>query len=395
MSGGKGIKTTDLVEFASDPAFALDGDMRVIGWNIGAEELLGYSAAEAIGRRCGQVLQASYPTGEPLCSVLCEGRSCMAIGKKWAMAACRIRHKTGKMITAGISTLVVPPEAREDNSGDAVAVVFLREARGTGKDVPPVLPLRIFTLGKFALAVAGEGLNVEGWKRKQAVVLLKYLVSQLGRPVHRERLIEWMWPDADSERGWERLKVTISFLRGKLRAGGAREETIETVGQSYLLQRDAVWVDSDAFASLVAGGWGFLRIGKWRDAQARFEDAQSLYHGDYFEDEPYADWCAVERERLREIYLELLAGRAKCYAEGGLFLEASQVCRLALQSDPCRESFLRALLESLIKLGRPDWAEAQFTSWRRKLEEEYGLQPTHETLRVYRQLLADRSSEPG
>jgi DNA-binding SARP family transcriptional activator len=392
MSGGSDIKTTDLVEFASDPAFALDGDMRVIGWNIGAEELLGYSTAEAIGRRCGQVLQASYPTGEPLCSVLCEGRSCMAIGKKWAMAACRIRHKNGKMITAGISTLVVPPEAREENNGDAVAVVFLREAKGTGKDVPPVLPLRIFTLGKFGLAVAGEGLNVDGWKRKQAAVVLKFLVSHLGRPVHRERLIEWMWPDADPERGWERLKVTISFLRSKLRAGGAREETIETIGQSYLLQRDAVWVDSDAFASLVAAGWGFLKIGKWQDAQARFEDAQSLYHGDYFEDEPYADWCAVERERLREIYLELLAGMAKCYAEGGLFLEASQVCRLALKSDPCRESFLRALLESLIKLGRPDWAEAQFTSWRRSLEEEYGLQPTQETLRVYQQLLADRGS---
>jgi DNA-binding SARP family transcriptional activator len=74
-------------------------------------------------------------------------------------------------------------------------------------------------------------------------------------------------------------------------------------------------------------------------------------------------------------------------------LEASQVCRLALRNDPCRESFLRALLESLIKLGRPDWAEAQFTSWCRSLEEEYGLQPTHETLRVYQQLLADRNSE--
>jgi two-component SAPR family response regulator len=178
-----------------------------------------------------------------------------------------------------------------------------------------------------------------------------------------------------------------------LRAGGAREETIQTVGQSYLLQREAVWVDSDAFASLVAAGWGFLRIGKWRDAQARFEDARSLYRGDYFEDEPYADWCAVERERLREIYLELLAGMAKCHAEDGLFLEASQVCRLALQNDPCRESFLRALLESLIALGRPDWAEAQFTSWRRSLEEEYGLQPTDETLRAYRRLVADRSRD--
>ncbi|MCP4383110.1 MAG: hypothetical protein GY798_17090, partial [Hyphomicrobiales bacterium] len=57
-----------------------------------------------------------------------------------------------------------------------------------------------------------------------------------------------------------------------------------------------------------------------------------------------------------------------------------------------RESFLRVLLESLVNLGRPDWAEAQFTSWRHSLEAEYGLQPTQETLRVCRRLFGDRHS---
>jgi DNA-binding SARP family transcriptional activator len=393
MTGGRNIKTTDLVQFASDPAFALDGDMRVVGWNAGAERLLGYSTDDVIGQNCGHVLQAFYPTGEPLCSVLCEGRACIGCGEKWGISACRIRHKNGKMIAAKISTLVVPPDVRKQNNGDAVAVVFLHESKGTASDVSHILPLRIFTLGQFSLAIAGEGLNVETWKRKQAVIVLKCLVSQLGRPVHRERLIEWLWPDADAERGWERLKVTISFLRGKLKAGGAVENTIETMGQCYLLRRDAVWVDTDAFGSLVTAGWGFLKEGKRLEARTRFEEAQSLYRGHYLEDEPYAEWCAEERERLREVYLELLAGMVRCYAEDGHYMEASQVCRTALFNDPCRESFLRALLENLVNLGRPDWAEAQFASWRRNLDTEYGLEPTHETLRAYQQLMGDRQSE--
>ncbi len=387
------MKTIDLIAFASDPAFAVDGDMRVIGWNPGAEQLVGYSTAEALGQKCSKVLQAFYPTGEPLCSMLCEGRSCMAVGQKWGIAACRIRHKSGEMITAGISTLVLPPEAREKNNGDAVAVIFLRDTGGIVNDDTAILPLRIFTLGQFSLAVAGAGLKVEGWRRKQAAVVLKCLASQLGRPVHRERLIEWLWPETEVERGWERLKVTISYLRAKLRAGGAMDETIETVGQSYLLRRDAVWIDADVFATLVAVGCGLLNDGNRGEARARFEEAQSLYRGDYLEDEPYAEWCAEERERLREVYLELLAGMAKCYAEDGFFLEASQVCRTALMSDPCRESFLRALLENLVNMGRPDAAVAQFMSWRRNLDEEYGLQPTRETMRVYQQLVVDRSGE--
>jgi DNA-binding SARP family transcriptional activator len=386
------IKTTDLVGFASDPAFAVDDGMRVVGWNDGAAELLGYSTTEALGLKCSQVLQAFYPTGEPLCSMLCEGRACLAVGEKWSMSACRIRHKSGEMISAGISTLVVPPDARDQDEDEAVAVIFLREAKGDASQVPAISPLRIFSLGQFGLAIGGLGLDVESWKRKQAAVVLKCLVSQLGRPVHRERLIEWLWPEADEQRGWERLKVTISFLRAKLRDGGATNEVIETVGQSYLLRRDAVWADADIFASLVSAGWALLNDGDLGQARARFEEAESLYRGDYLEDEPYAEWCAEERERLREIHLELLSGMAKCYAEDGLFMEASRVCRAALSNDPCRESFLRSLLQNLVMLGRPDWAESHYASWSRTLDEEYGLQPTRETLQVYQRLVGDRDS---
>lgn len=365
--------------------------MRVIGWNAGAEELLGRSAFETMGKYCGQVLQAFYPTGEPLCTALCEGRACFESGEKWSIGACRVRHGNGHMIPVSISTLVMPMETRKGVRDEAVAVIFLRDANGAKAEIAPLQPLRIFTLGHFGLAVAGEGLEVDSWRRKQAVVLLRILVSQLGRPVHRERLIEWLWPDADVESGWKRLKVVVSFLREKLRLGGAPQGIIETVGESYLLRRDTVWVDSEVFETLVATGLELMREGKLRDARIRFEEAANLYRGDFLEDIPYADWCAEERGRLREVHLELLAGMTKCYADQGLFMEAVQVCRTALFSDPCRENFLRAILENLVKLGRADWAEVQFVSWRKSLDEEYGLQPTQETLQVYERLIGDRS----
>ncbi len=383
------MKTTDLIAFASDPAFAVSDDMRIVGWNAGAEKLLGYSAVEADSQRCGEVLQAFYPTGEPLCSMLCEARSCIVVGEKWNIGACKLRHKNGQMVTAGISTLVIPPEAREPESDEAVAVVFMREAGWVDPEIVGTQPLRIFTLGHFGLAVGGRGLDVDSWKRKQAVVVLKCLVNQLGRPVHRDRLIDWLWPDADAERGWQRLKVTVSFLRASLRTGAVASEIIETVGESYSLRPDAVWVDSQAFTELIATGWRILKSGNRMEAKSRFMEAQSLYRGDYLEAEPYEDWCAEERERLREVYLDMLSGLAKCHAEDGQFLEASQVCRTALLSDPCRESFLRALLENLVNLGRPDWAEKQFRSWRHTLDEEYGLRPTPETMQVYGRLIGD------
>jgi len=376
----------------SDPAFAVDDNLRIVAWNSGARSLLGYSSGESLGKNCGQILQALYSSGEPLCSALCEGKSCMVIGEKWSMAACRARHKNGNMIPAGFSTLVVPEDARDPADGDAVAVIFIRAPDNGASEGRPSQPLRIFSLGHFALAVTGAGLDVDNWRRKQAATLLKILISHVGRPVHRDRLMEWLWPDTDPDRGWERLKVTVSFLRGKLRTENIENDVIETVGKSYLLRREAIWLDSDIFITLVSDGWDQLREGNMQEALTHFEEARGLCRGDYLEDEPYADWCAEERERLREIHLEMLAGLAQCYGEQQRYSEAAQVCRTALFRDPCRENFIRCLLENLVAVGRPDWAESQFRTWRRELSEEYGLEPTHETLLLHDRIFKMRNS---
>ena len=87
-----------------------------------------------------------------------------------------------------------------------------------------------------------------------------------------------------------------------------------------------------------------------------------------------------------------LAGLAQCYGEQQRYSEAAQVCRTALFRDPCRENFIRCLLENLVAVGRPDWAESQFRTWRRELSEEYGLEPTQETLLLHDRILKMRNS---
>ncbi len=382
--------TLDLIEFASGPAFGVDANMRITGWNEGAEALLGYSYSEAFGRSCGHVLQASYSTGEPLCSVACKGSECFSKGQKWSVESCKVRHKNGKFIPAEISTLVLPRNARKNAAGETVSIIFIHPSHSEENDISAGTLLNISSLGKFRLSLDGKELNIEKWKRKQALTILKCLVCQLDKPVHRERLMEWLWPEVDSVNGWKRLKVTISYLRAELRKGGLPEDIIETVGQSYLLRSEAVWVDSSIFCSRVATGWKLLKEGDLSNALGQFEEAENLYRGNFFEDEPYAEWCAVERERLLEIYLELLAGMENCYSQQGSFLEAVRVCQQALYTDPSRENFIRALITNLVNLGRPDWARTHFISWRKKLDEEFGIHPTHETLLAFNQLVENQ-----
>jgi DNA-binding SARP family transcriptional activator len=283
----------------------------------------------------------------------------------------------------------MPAYAKDRSDGDVVAVAFLHDSRLARKDPHVSTPLRIYTLGHFCLTVAGEGLAVDKWQRKKAVMLLKCLVSRLGRPLHRELLIQYMWPGADVRSGWERLKVVISFLRKQLRAGGLTEEAVETTDKSYLLRRDAVWVDADAFEKLAFEGGELEKKGEITEALMRFENAKSLYRGDFMEGDPYEDWWAEERERLCEIYLEMMGGLARCHAEQGNLVDAAQVCRTVLFREPCRESFLQNLIRYLARLGRYDLMEAQFQKWQHVIAEDFGLEPTPETLRLYQELLGN------
>jgi DNA-binding SARP family transcriptional activator len=123
--------------------------------------------------------------------------------------------------------------------------------------------------------------------------------------------------------------------------------------------------------------------------------AQNLYGGDYMEEDIYADWCAEEREQLREIYLEALSGMADCHAARGHYAEAVQVCRTALARDPCKESFQRALMEHLVRLGRGDWAVAQYRRFEGILAQELGVEPMPETQRLYRQILDVEGRTPA
>ncbi len=377
---------SDLAEFASDPAFAIDADAKIVAWNAPAQRLLGYTPSEAIGRYCGDVLQATLSGGEPLCHPDCNIIQCFQDCRSYGVPDCRLRHRDGEWVPASIASVAMSERARRLSGDNVMAVIFIQDV-AIAIPVPQHHTLQVFTLGGFGIVAAGRSIDIGKWKRKQAVTLLKYLITQLDRPVHRERLLDCLWPDVDQSRGWGRLKVTMYYLRRELRSNGMSDEVVKTVGNAYLLRRDAVWVDVDVFERLVTEGRALQDQAQWSDALERYVEAQRLYRGDYLEEETFADWCAEERERLHELYLEMLARTAECHAELGQYAEVVQVYRKALVFDPCRESFHYLLMQYLVKDGRPDLALAQYRHCQQVLSREFGTAPLPETQRLYQQIL--------
>jgi PAS domain S-box-containing protein len=381
-----------LVDLASDAALAISSESHVVAWNERAANLLGYTPEQALGRPCYDILQAILPSGELLCTPACEGKYCFEHHLPFAVRDCLLRRKDGTWLRARISTLVAPTPDKDGAASPTVAVVFLQPIEEPASGMSANRQLRVSTLGRFGLSVAANGLPIERWHRKQALTLLKLLITYRGEVLHQERVIGCLWPDVEERRGRERLKVTIYFLRRQIRAAGVPGVVIDTGGATYALRGDAAWLDCDAFEEFYNEGRRLEQRGRPDDALACFARAESLYQGDFLSEERYADWCAEKRERLREIYFDVLGRMVDGYLRNGDCEQAMRACRLALSREPCRESFHRALMICLLRLGQRDRAIAQYRRCQETLQAELEVGPAPETQELYRQLVAGERS---
>ena len=113
-----------------------------------------------------------------------------------------------------------------------------------------------------------------------------------------------------------------------------------------------------------------------------YDQARMLYGGDFMEADLYADWCAEDRERLFELYVESLNALAELHYSQGEYAAAAQDCHTALVRELCRESVHRLLMKALIALQRPESAVRQFRRCEEMLAKELGVAPAEETVAV-------------
>ncbi len=385
------FKVDELLHLSSDAAFGVDHDLRVTTWNQHAEKLLGYTTSEALGSSCHEILHALFSDGEPLCVPNCQAKHCFGRCQPFSIQSCWVRRKNGTKVSVSLSSLVIPQTEHYDQSGGGtIAIIFLRTLPVPEAEVNPAPEaiLRCFTLGHFSLGIADQRIAFERWERKQALILLKYLLSLRGQAVHRERLMEYLWPEATNAQGRERLKVTVYFLRQALRRAGIDKEIIVTSDQSYLLKREQIWVDADAYEAQVNQGRLLEQQGDSKAAILSYEQAQTLYRGHYLEEDRYDELCAEERERLREICLNTLGRMAKLYTAHEEFDRSIQVCRTALVQEPCLESFHCMAMQNLWQLGRRNEALVQFGNCKKVLAQNLSVEPSLETQKLYQKILS-------
>ena len=153
------------------------------------------------------------------------------------------------------------------------------------------MDVTIELLGGFSVAPGDTVIPSVAWSRRGAASLVKLLALAEGRRMHREQVMDALWPDLSVEAATPRLHKAAHYAR---RAFGDEPSALLLRNDLVLLLPDAdVTVDAVEFRRRAGAA---LASGSAADA----EHALAAYAGELLPDDPYEPWLATWRESLTE-----------------------------------------------------------------------------------------------
>lgn len=225
--------------------------------------------------------------------------------------------------------------------------------------------VRIELLGRFDVHVDGSLTGAGTLGRRQAASLLKLLALDPGHAIHRERLLDLLWPDDALDEALPKLHKAAHFAR---RACDHVDAVVFRGDLVQLFPGVAIAVDAGHFERLAR------RALEVRDtATARM--ALSIYRGDLLPQDRFEEWADVPRSHLADLQRQLLR-LAERWEE-------------LVVLEPGDEHAHLELMRRHLMAGDRHAALRQFERLDRALRQELGVTPSDEAMRLRARALAD------
>src|ERR1700754_3788659 len=206
--------------------------------------------------------------------------------------------------------------------------------------------------------------------------------------VHRETLVERIWPDTAPTLASQCLNTLMHGLKAQLADALDGQPPILHLRSHYLLNLDGgMEVDVLEFESAVDPGHRMLAAGSAAAAIDAYERAILLYRGDLTSSSDISG--LVERERLRAICLNTLARLADAHFELANYEQALAYAVRLLGVDPCREDAHRMTMRAYVRLGARAQALRQYNICRLVLAEEFDATPEPATEQLFQLVRTD------
>jgi DNA-binding SARP family transcriptional activator len=235
----------------------------------------------------------------------------------------------------------------------------------------PDVRAQVRLLGGFTVVVDGTAVPDSRWRRRQAASLVKLLaLSPQGR-LHRDRVVDALWPELTLEQAVPRLHKAAHFARGALgdREAVAVKDEMVALLPDAMLEVDAVVYEAAADAALSSDP---VTPVKCADAL--------LLAGDLLPDDVAEAWLEGPRERLRLRTAQLL--------------QCARRWEDLLRLDAANERAHVELLRVAVAKGDRTEALRRYARMEQVLHAELGVAPGPEAKALHERLLVSNGQAP-
>jgi DNA-binding SARP family transcriptional activator len=239
-------------------------------------------------------------------------------------------------------------------------------------------PIKIYSLGRFAVVIDEVPLRASGKTQRKPLDLLKSLIALGGREVSSSAIIQWLWPNSEGDAGQTTFDSNVHRLRKLL----GRDDAVLVNDGRVTLNAQIVWVDV----------WAFERVlGKAETGDKAHTDdsiltrsktaaaAFRLYQGHFLGQEEERPWMFAMREKLRSKWSRHLLVLGRRWEAGGEWDKATELYQRGLELDTLAEELYRRLMTIYQRRGQYASALEVYRRCRQMLSVVLGVKPSAET----------------
>jgi DNA-binding SARP family transcriptional activator len=224
-----------------------------------------------------------------------------------------------------------------------------------------VRPIEVRCFGAFELLVNGVEVPLTAL-RPRARTLLRLLAINVGSSIHREALVEALWPESDVDTGVHNLQVAVSAVRKTLAEAGIGDNLgVVRHGEAYRLalpRLDAC--DHARFLEDVKRARTALARGDEKAAYAAATRALADYRGELLSEDGPAEWVLAARSRAATQREAVAVIAAKAMIAQSSWSDAVELCETILHERPYADEIWRLLVQAQRERGdRAAAAQAQ------------------------------------
>lgn len=240
------------------------------------------------------------------------------------------------------------------------------------------------TLGRLDLrGNSGEPLAAVTSRPREMALLIYLATGGPGAYRRRDTVLAMFWPETPEDRARHTLNQMLYELR-------------RTLGDGVLISRgqDEIGVSPELLECDVA---------EYRRAleEARWEDALALYRGPFLPGffvsraPDMERWIDDERQNHRRAARDAAVALSDQLEKEGDLPSAAKWAKRALEIEPASDSLLRRPLKLLHRLEERSEALVLFEDFRQRIAQDYGLEPSAETLELVATIRAAGAGQGG